>query len=93
MADERWGRGAKGEGDDAWAELSDPVFADDDTDGAVLNFGSDDTGPLPHWTAPPTGEVPRSSPTRIRPTVSTCGRVSRNKRRSGATRIDRTRPR
>jgi phosphatidate cytidylyltransferase len=24
-----------------------------------LRFGPDDTGPLPHWTAPPTGEVPR----------------------------------
>lgn len=23
-----------------------------------LRFGPDDTGPLPHWTAPPTGEVP-----------------------------------
>ena len=24
-----------------------------------LRFGPDDTGPLPHWTEPPTGEVPR----------------------------------
>jgi phosphatidate cytidylyltransferase len=24
-----------------------------------LRFGPDDTGPLPHWTAPPTGEVPK----------------------------------
>ena len=23
-----------------------------------LRFGPDDTGPLPHWTAPPTGEIP-----------------------------------
>jgi phosphatidate cytidylyltransferase len=24
-----------------------------------LRFNPDDTGPLPHWTEPPTGEVPR----------------------------------
>lgn len=24
-----------------------------------LSFGSDDTGPLPHWSSPPTGEIPR----------------------------------
>ena len=23
-----------------------------------MSFGPDDTGPLPHWTAPPTGEIP-----------------------------------
>jgi phosphatidate cytidylyltransferase len=31
----------------------------DDTGQRRLRFGPDDTGPLPHWTAPPTGEVPR----------------------------------
>ncbi len=40
-----------------------PLFADDsedddDTDG--LSFGASDTGPLPHWTEPPTGEMPRT---------------------------------
>ncbi len=30
-----------------------------ESDEAPLSFGPDDTGPLPHWTAPPTGEVPR----------------------------------
>jgi phosphatidate cytidylyltransferase len=41
-----------------------PLFAettdddDDTTDG--LSFGSSDTGPLPHWTEPPTGEMPRT---------------------------------
>jgi len=39
-----------------------PLFADarddDSTDG--LSFGASDTGPLPHWTEPPTGEIPRT---------------------------------
>jgi phosphatidate cytidylyltransferase len=30
----------------------------DDTAQRRLRFGPDDTGPLPHWTAPPTGEIP-----------------------------------
>jgi len=37
------------------------LFADSDddtTDG--LSFGASDTGPLPHWTEPPTGEMPRT---------------------------------
>ena len=25
-----------------------------------LSFGASDTGPLPHWTEPPTGEMPRT---------------------------------
>ena len=28
-------------------------------------FGADDTGPLPHWTEPPTGEVPRHRRRRV----------------------------
>ena len=28
-------------------------------EGPALRFGPDDTGPLPHWTEPPTGEVPK----------------------------------
>lgn len=48
-----------------------PLFADDPTgqterddlefedDEAPLTFGPNDTGPLPHWTDPPTGELPR----------------------------------
>jgi phosphatidate cytidylyltransferase len=31
----------------------------DDTSQRRLRFGPDDTGPLPHWTAPPTGEIPK----------------------------------
>lgn len=29
-----------------------------DTSGAI-SFGDDESGPLPHWTEPPTGEIPR----------------------------------
>jgi phosphatidate cytidylyltransferase len=38
---------------------SDSVRIIGPSDEPPLHFGSDDTGPLPHWTAPPTGEVPR----------------------------------
>jgi phosphatidate cytidylyltransferase len=50
----------EGEADD----FGPPLFAedpDDTTDG--LSFGASDTGPLPHWTEPPTGEVPRAMAT------------------------------
>ena len=30
-----------------------------DDEEPALRFGPDDTGPLPHWTEPPTGEVPK----------------------------------
>jgi phosphatidate cytidylyltransferase len=33
-----------------------------DTEERRLRFGPDDTGPLPHWTDPPTGEIPRLDP-------------------------------
>jgi phosphatidate cytidylyltransferase len=39
-----------------------PLFAeegDEDASGG-LSFGASDTGPLPHWTEPPTGEMPRT---------------------------------
>ena len=32
---------------------------DDDVAPEPLSFGSDDSGAMPHWTDPPTGEVPR----------------------------------
>jgi phosphatidate cytidylyltransferase len=54
---------------DESAEFGGPLFPDepaevaegnaDDTGQRRLRFGPDDTGPLPHWTAPPTGEIPR----------------------------------
>jgi phosphatidate cytidylyltransferase len=39
-----------------------PLFADSTDDEASdgLSFGTSDTGPLPHWTEPPTGEMPRT---------------------------------
>jgi phosphatidate cytidylyltransferase len=67
MADEEQGEHPK-TGEDAHEEET-YVFGVDDPSDAVriigpgdeppLRFGPDDTGPLPHWTAPPTGEVPR----------------------------------
>ena len=35
------------------------IRIDRTTTSPPLRFGPDDTGPLPHWTEPPTGEVPR----------------------------------
>jgi phosphatidate cytidylyltransferase len=36
-----------------------PVTGADESSGsAALSFGKDDTGSLPHWTEPPTGDVP-----------------------------------
>ncbi len=56
MADEGWRR--RRDEDD----FGPPLFADEPT-GQVprseLSFGDGDTGPLPHWTEPPTGEMPR----------------------------------
>lgn len=65
MTDETWRRR-----DDERREPEDwerrPLFADDEDDDAdaapALSFGDGDTGDLPHWTEPPTGEVPRIDP-------------------------------
>ena len=49
-------------------EFGGPLFGDDSGgasrapatgENAGLSFGSDATGPLPHWTEPPTGEMPK----------------------------------
>ncbi|MFM2182693.1 MAG: putative phosphatidate cytidylyltransferase [Actinomycetota bacterium] len=47
--------------DDSWKRRSDddfgaPLFGDDSVEG--LSFGDGVSEPMPHWTAPPTGEVP-----------------------------------
>jgi phosphatidate cytidylyltransferase len=55
MSDDQWRRRGDEDGD-----FGPPLFADDsDGDDAPLSFGDGDTGPLPHWTQPPTGEMPR----------------------------------
>ena len=53
-------------------EFGGPLFPDeessersgsaDDTGERRLRFGPNDSGPLPHWTDPPTGEIPRVAP-------------------------------
>ena len=91
---------------DESAEFGGPLFPDepaeddrsagngpaDDTGQPRLRFGPDDTGPLPHWTAPPTGEIPSLGtppsgppPETTTPTTSMCGRRSPPSRRCGAT--------
>ncbi len=67
MSDDSWRRSRRDDED-----FGPPLFADDptdqterdelafdDDDEAPLSFGPNDTGPLPHWTDPPTGELPR----------------------------------
>ena len=55
MADER---DEPGEEEKEPIETADGVKIVGD-DEPALRFGPDDTGPLPHWTEPPTGEVPK----------------------------------
>ena len=64
MSDDVWRRGRSSE-DDPGDEFGRGLFEDDEpteqvpeTEGPPLSFG-DGTGDLPHWTEPPTGEVPR----------------------------------
>ena len=60
MSDDVWRRGRRDSDNDE--DYGPPLFGDDRTsemdpsDG--LSFGVSDTGPLPHWTEPPTGEMP-----------------------------------
>lgn len=53
MSDDIWRRDPGG---DDFDEPTGEVPEVDDS--AALRFGPDDTGPLPHWTEPPTGEMP-----------------------------------
>ena len=55
MTDDPWRR--RGDDDDFGSPLFDDAADEDSTAG--LSFGKSDTGPLPHWTEPPTGEIPR----------------------------------
>jgi phosphatidate cytidylyltransferase len=53
MTDDPWRRDR-----DDDPEEHEPTGSIDQTEGG-LSFGPNDTGSLPHWTEPPTGEVPR----------------------------------
>ena len=55
MTDDQWRRRRDDEED-----FGPPLFGDSDSgsDSEGLSFGDGDTGPLPHWTQPPTGEIP-----------------------------------
>jgi phosphatidate cytidylyltransferase len=58
MTDDSWRRRRDEEEED----FGPPLFGDEATgemDRPELSFGSGDTGPLPHWTEPPSGEVTR----------------------------------
>ena len=46
--------------DEEEEDFGPPLFADSDDETDGLSFGASDTGPLPHWTEPPTGEMPRT---------------------------------
>ncbi len=67
MTDDRW---RPSEDDPETAEFGGPLFPDeprerdsvDNTGERRLAFGPSDTGPLPRWTDPPTGEIPRLAP-------------------------------
>jgi phosphatidate cytidylyltransferase len=61
MSDDAWRRGQRDDRNDD--DFGPPLFGDDMTGeledpSDELSFGTADTGPLPHWTAPPTGEMP-----------------------------------
>ena len=81
MADER-------DEPDEEREPTEGVQIADDEEPA-LRFGPDDTGPLPHWTEPPTGEVPKILADEPHDDVDP-GRASRARPRSGATTRTRT---
>ena len=51
MSDDVWKR--HGADDDGFGA---PLFGEDSVDD--LSFGDETADPMPHWTAPPTGEVP-----------------------------------
>ncbi len=55
--DDTGNRDAEGYGTDFGDDFGTVQFGDDEVE-PVLSFG-DDTGPLPHWTEPPTGELPK----------------------------------
>lgn len=55
MSDDQWRAGKRRRDKD---DFGPPLFDDPATEGEELSF-DDNTGPLPHWSAPATGELPR----------------------------------
>ncbi|MEY4338992.1 MAG: putative phosphatidate cytidylyltransferase, partial [Actinomycetota bacterium] len=55
MTDDQWRRRRPDDED-----FGPPLFGDGSSDRGEggISFGAGDTGPLPHWTQPPTGELP-----------------------------------
>jgi phosphatidate cytidylyltransferase len=74
MSDEMWRRRERSGDTSDTGEFGGPLFPDDDDEKTSrpgnsddsgerrLRFGPNDTGPLPHWTDPPTGEIPQVAP-------------------------------
>lgn len=65
MSDDIWrrrdddtGDNSKGYGTDFGSDFGTVQFADDPTSEPAMSFGDADTGNLPHWTEPPTSEIP-----------------------------------
>lgn len=58
MSDDKRRDDTGGYGTDFGDDFGTVEFADDDK-APSISFG-DDTGPLPHWTEPPTAELPRT---------------------------------
>jgi phosphatidate cytidylyltransferase len=60
MSDDVWRRGRRDDEDDFGPPLFDDMTREIEDPSDELSFGTSDTGPLPHWTAPPTGEMPNT---------------------------------
>jgi phosphatidate cytidylyltransferase len=65
MSDDIWrrkddtgGDDSSGYGTDFGSDFGTVQFADDPTSEPALSFGDSDTGKMPHWTEPATGEIP-----------------------------------
>ena len=60
MTDDAWR--ARRQDEEGEENFGPPLFAEtpDEEESTGLSFGASDTGSLPHWTEPPTGELPRT---------------------------------
>ena len=69
MSDDIWRRrddttegGGSDYGTDFGSDFGTIQFADDPTSEPAIVFADTDSTGLPHWTEPPTGEIPRTAP-------------------------------